>query len=450
MISDEELKEMVHKLEPVLGPKTKTLWYRFINAKTSQRREALGRKIRLLAERFLDHYENRIRLPPPNPEETNGEYKLGTIIYPDEPYSDIGLREDEFCKHIMIVGMTGTGKTTATIQILKELRRRGKRFMVFDWQREYKKLKKTDEFKDVKVLRIEKGGFLFNPLIPPKGTDVREWAAKLVDVINHAYLGSYGTEYILRDLLIKSYTHTKIFEGSDEYPTFNLAKVYLRKNFFKGRMEWWNQTAARILDNLTYEGGLGPVLNTEHKTNLKELLKEDIVIELDTLSNDDKKFLTEALVLWIYEFRKNQGETNEFRHAIIIEEAHNILSKKKEKTEGGETIMESTLRMIRKFGESIIVIDQEPGKLSESIKANTNTKISFTLGNGKDIEDISKSMELTWEQEKYLDVLKVGHAMIKVKGRIEKPVMICFPKYETGTPNKKEQGGEVFLGSEES
>ena len=63
-------------------------------------------------------------------------------------------------------------------------------------------------------------------------------------------------------------------------------------------MEWWNQTAARILDNLTYEGGLGPVLNTEKKTNLKELLKEDVIIELDTLSNDDKKFLTEALRSW--------------------------------------------------------------------------------------------------------------------------------------------------------
>jgi hypothetical protein len=76
--------------------------------------------------------------------------------------------------------------------------------MVFDWQREYKKLKKSEDFKDVKVLRVEKEGFKFNPLIPPKGTDVREWAAKLVDVINHAYLGSYGTEFILRDLLIKA------------------------------------------------------------------------------------------------------------------------------------------------------------------------------------------------------------------------------------------------------
>ena len=58
-------------------------------------------------------------------------------------------------------------------------------------------------------------------------------------------------------------------------------------------------------------------------------------------------------------------------------------------------------------------------------------------------------MELTWEQEKYLDVLKVGHAIIKVKGRIDKPVMINFPKYETPPSEKEERTGEVFLGSEE-
>ncbi len=449
MIPDEKLKEIVHKLEPVLGPQAKMLWYKYLNSRTPQTKESWRRKISLLGERLLNQYENDIELPPPLPEETIGEYRLGTIIYPNKPYSVFGLREDEFCKHIMITGMTGTGKTTAVIQILKELRKHNKNFMVFDWQREYKKLRKLEEFKELRILRVEKDSFRFNPLIPPKGTDVREWTAKLVDVINHAYLGSYGTEYILRNLLIKAYRHTKTLEGKEEYPTFKLVKEYLKKNFLRGRMEWWNQTAIRILDNLTYEGGLGPVLNTEKKTNLKELLKSDVIIELDPLSNDDKKFLTEALLLWIYEFRKNQGETHEFRHGIIIEEAHNILSKKKEKSEGGETIMESTLRMIRKFGEAVIVIDQEPSKLSESIKANTNTKIAFTLGNGKDIEDISKSMELNKEQRKYLDILEVGHAIVRIKGRIEKPVMVYFPKFEIAILKKEKRSGEVFLGSEE-
>jgi type IV secretory pathway VirB4 component len=450
MMPDEKLKETVHQLEPVIGPQAKMLWYKYLNAKTPERKEAWRRRIKILAEKVLDNYADEIRLPPPTPEQTSGDYQLGLVIYPDKPYSVFGLREEEFCKHVMITGMTGTGKTTAALQIIKELKKHDKRFLVFDWQQEYKKLRKLEQFKDLKVLRVGKDStFRFNPLIPPKGTDVEEWLAKLVDVINHAYLGSYGTEYVLRGSIIKAYQQMKTLEGSNEFPTFKLVKQHLKKNFFRGRMEMWNQTGMRILESLTYEGGLGQVLNAEAKTNLKELLKNDVIIELDALSSDDKKFLTEALLLWIYEFRKNQGETPDLRHAIIIEEAHNILSKKKEKTEGGETIMETTLRMIRKFGEAVIVIDQEPSKLSESIKANTNTKITFTLGNGKDIFDMATSMEISQEQRKSIDLLKVGHAVVKVKGRVESPIMVYFPKFENNTHEVREnETGGVSLGSE--
>ena len=438
----EDIKAIVQQLEPVLGSNAKILWYKYITAKTIERRMKWERRIMLLAERALKAYEDRITLPPPRHEETRGPYDLGWVIYPDRPYSPFGLREDEFCKHILIVGMTGTGKTTATMQILKQLKKQGKRFLAFDWQKEYKKLQNLEEFKDLLVLKVGRNSsFKFNPLIPPKSIDVREWLPKLVDVLNHAYLGGYGTEYILRDAILKAYKQAKVFEGSKEYPTFKLVRQYLKKNFFKGRMEWWNQTSTRILESLTYEGGLGSVLNTERQPNMKELLKKDVILELDALSSDDKKFLTEALLLWIYEFRKSQGESEELKHAIVIEEAHNILSKKKESTLGGETIMETTLRMIRKFGEAVIVIDQEPSKLSESIKANTNTKISFTLGNGKDIQDIARSMELSQAQRKSLDMLKTGQAIAKVKGRIEQPILINFPKFEITTAQRKRENG---------
>lgn len=431
MMPDDKLKEIIKELEPVIGQKAKLLWYKYLSARTPERKEAWRRKIKVIGESVLKKLDDKPLLPPPNPEVLSGDYYLGSVVYPEEHFADFGLKEEEVCKHLMITGMTGAGKTTAVLQLIDQLRKHRKNFLVFDWQREYKKLRKFDKYKNLKVLTVgREAKCRFNPLCPPKGTDVLEWLAKLVDVINHAYLGGYGTEYILRDVLMKAYQHTKTLEGSGEYPTFNLVKQYQKKNFFKGRMEWWSQTAKRILENLTYAGGLGPVLNNSQKTNIKALLKEDVVLELDRLSNDDKTFLTEALLLWIYEYRKNQGETKELRHVIIIEEAHNILSKAKERKAGGETVMETTLRMIRKFGQGVVVLDQEPSKVSESMKANTNTKITFTLGNGKDIQDISKSMELTREQTKSLDILKVGHAIVKIKGRIDKPILIKFPKFD--------------------
>lgn len=431
MITDERLRAAVQELEPVLGSQAKALWYKFISARTPERKESWRRKIKMVVQATLDKYSDKPILPPPSPETTRGELHLGNVIYPDRPYSDFGLSPRELTKHVLITGMTGTGKTTATLQIIDQLKRYNKNFLVFDWQREYKKLKRHNKLQKLKVLSVgREANFRFNPLCPPKGTDVLEWMAKLVDVINHAYLGGYGTEFILRDVLLKAYKHTKTLEGSGDYPNFLLVRQLLTKNFFKGRQDLWNQTAIRILENLTYQGGLGPTLNTERKTNLKALLKQDLILELDRLSNNDKTFLTEAIMLWIYEYRKNQGETKELRHVIIIEEAHNILSKAKERRQGGETVMETTLRMIRKFGQGVIVLDQEPSKVSESMKANTNTKITFTLGNGKDIQDISKSMELTKEQTKYLDILKVGQALVKIKGRIDKPILVKFPNYK--------------------
>jgi len=134
--------------------------------------------------------------------------------------------------------------------------------------------------------------------------------------------------------------------------------------------------------------------------------------------------------LWLYEYRKNQSVRETFKHALVIEEGHHVLSQKKENVEGAETILETCLRQIREYGEAVIVIDQEPSKLSNSIKANTYTKITFNLGNGKDIEDICRCMGLDEEEQQYVNLLDVGHAIVSLKGRIHVPLHIQFPRIQ--------------------
>ena len=92
MMPDDKLKETVHQLEPVIGPQAKMLWYKYLNAKTPERKEAWRRRIKLLAEKALDSYNDEIRLPPPTPDQTGGDYQLGLVIYPDQPYSVSGLK----------------------------------------------------------------------------------------------------------------------------------------------------------------------------------------------------------------------------------------------------------------------------------------------------------------------------------------------------------------------
>ena len=82
----------------------------------------------------------------------------------------------------------------------------------------------------------------------------------------------------------------------------------------------------------------------------------------------------------------------------------------------------------REFGEALVVIDQEPTKLSNSIKANTYTKITFNLGNGDDIQDIANCLSLTPEEREYIDLLAVGQAIVSLKGRVQRPLLVEFPK----------------------
>ena len=86
--------------------------------------------------------------------------------------------------------------------------------------------------------------------------------------------------------------------------------------------------------------------------------------------------------------------------------------------------METCLRQIREFGEAVVVIDQEPHKLSDSIKANTYTKITFNLGNGKDILDISTCMNLTKDQADCISMLAVGKAIVSMSGRVFDPMLL--------------------------
>lgn len=53
--------------------------------------------------------------------------------------------------------------------------------------------------------------------------------------------------------------------------------------------------------------------------------------------------------------------------------------------------------------------------------------MTFNLGNGIDILNISECMMLTPEEVRYIDLLKVGEAIVKLKGRVFKPLLVKLP-----------------------
>lgn len=433
-MTSRETEEKLRKLASVNRKQANLGWLFYLSGEGEERDQADQLIDVLLFQKLRKGYQERIFLEPPSPAICDGTYRLGTVVYPPgKAYGSFGLREDEWIKHILITGMTGTGKTNLAFQILSELRSHGKSFMVFDWKRNYRDLRQLPRFRDLLVYTVARdiAPFRFNPLIPPPGAEPGHWLMKLVDVLKHAYFVGEGVEYLLREGIDATYEACGLFNGTQQQvPTFEHVRTWVARQRLQGRMSLWKASAMRVLESLCFRHGLGPVVNNEASWNHERLLSSAVVLELDALSDSDKVFLTEAIILWIYECLKTRGKRESFEHALLIEEGHHILSHKKENVEGAETIMETSLRQIREFGESVIVIDQEPSKLSNSIKANTYTKITFNLGNGKDILEISNCMGLDKEEAGYLDLLEVGHAIVSLRGRVFAPLYVMFPKIE--------------------
>jgi DNA helicase HerA-like ATPase len=341
------------------------------------------------------------------------------VLYPSgRTFAPFGIREEEWIKHLLIVGMTGSGKTNLGFLILRELWRHHKPTLVFDWKRNYRDLLQLPEMREARVYTIGRDirPLRFNPLLPPPGTQPGEWIMRLVDVIKHAYFVGEGVEYLLREAIDRVYQECGLFEAQPrQSPNFFQVRAYVTAKRLQGRMSLWKASAVRVLESLCFTHGLGPVVNTNAPWAHKEILSRPVVLELDALSDADKIFFTEALILWIYELRKAEPKREVFKHALLIEEGHHVLSQAKENHEGVETIMETSLRQIREFGEAVIVIDQEPTKLSNSIKANTYTKFVFNLGNGRDKEDIARCLGLDDEERLYIDRLGVGEAVVSTK-----------------------------------
>ncbi|MEM2986934.1 MAG: hypothetical protein QXV60_02430, partial [Nitrososphaerota archaeon] len=80
--------------------------------------------------------------------------------------------------------------------------------------------------------------------------------------------------------------------------------------------------------------------------------------------------------------------------------------------EGKETIIEKMLKEMRKFNESIWIIDQRPINVSRDILALCGTIICLKLQYSSDIEKISDTMHLNKEQSIKLQELKKGEAIV--------------------------------------
>ncbi len=429
----DRVREICRQLKPILGEKMEQVFQAYL-AEDETGKQQLEAYLELLQAKHMPMRLDSVatQLVPPNPTQAYGEYELGTILYGGKERGVFGLRESEWIQHVGIYGRTGAGKTNLGFKIVEELVKHGKPVLILDWKRNYRDLLTNPLFKDAKVYTIGKSiaPFTFNPLIPPPGTNPKTWLKKLDEVIAHSYMLGNGVLYLLQQTLDQLYEEFGVYDGTvQRWPTFQDLLDKTRKLEVRGREAGWLSSTLRGLASLCF-GDMGDLVNHPSANSPETLLDQTVILELDALAQSDKVFVASALLLWIHHRRMVEPTREQFKHAIIIEEAHHLLSDERRSLVGGQSVMEITFRELREFGESLTLLDQHPSQISLPALGNTIATISLNLKTSKDVNAMSQCMLLDGPEKDILGSLEVGEAVVKLQGRIQGPFMIRIPKFQ--------------------
>lgn len=412
----------------MIGEKANRYWLAYLSEDADGKRE-LEIGLSLLVAKLLgnDVQDQEVPLSSPPSSVAAGPYPLGNIYYGQKLLHSFGIQEDEWIQHTAIFGRSGAGKTNTVVVVIEDLLEHKKPFLIFDWKRNYRDL--IPKHKD-KILAYTIGRqtvpFAFNPLIPPEGTDASVWLKKLIEIIAHSYYLGEGVMFLLQEAIHSAYKEFKVYTSTQEqYPTFQHVYRWLEDHPAKGRKALWMDSALRGVKSICF-GNMGKVVNTAVQPNLASLLEKNVILELDSLTNADKTFIIESLLLWIHHYRLAQPHRETFKHALIIEEAHHILLKRTG-GQGGEAITDTIIREIRELGEAIVLVDQHPSLISVPALGNTYTTIAMNLKHKSDVSAVGAAMLLDEDQRDILGKLPVGMAVVKLQGRWLHPFVIKIP-----------------------
>jgi hypothetical protein len=423
-----DIEGLCRKLKPIIGIKADELWYMWLASDLQERKE-LEIEIQLIAEKVLKHgplQDRVILLPPPEEEQAKGDFLLGDIIYRDKKLFPIYLKEEDFIKQIGIFSITGGGKTNTGLLLALQLIKKKIPFMVIDWKRQWRSmlsLSKELNFEGVEVYTIGRDviPFLWNPFRPPPNIDYKTWISVIAECLEKSHLGGLG----VADFFIRIYE--KLFnERKDEnfYPNFYDGLSELEKIKVGGREFLWWQSTKRIFKSFTF-GPSSKSFNARNPLKLEELFEKPVILELDQeMPKPLRIFFTELILRFIHLYRLSQGESEELRHVLFLEEIHNLFQVNKYE-KGRIDSLENVYREIRSFGQGLVSITQHCSLLPVHVLGNSHTLIFLALQHQDDIEAARKSMFLIRDDEVYLNMLKTGQGIVKVMERIN-PCLVKF------------------------
>ncbi len=358
----------------------------------------------------------------------------------------VGLQLQDLTRHALLVGTTGSGKTNSSLALLEQLWVDHQiPFLVLEPVNskldDYRWLATRPGFEQMLVLTVgnEKiAPFRLNPFQVPAGVSVGAHAAGLLSCFDSAFGLWDPLPNIYRRALRLTYTTAgwssdDVADGGpdEHWPTLDSFITSMRQ--VTNELDYQGEVRSNILagsmvraESLA-EGVAASTLACRSSFPVDVLLSRPVVIELAQVSENAKEqALVTALLLQIMtEHYKATRQPGGLQHVTVIEEAHRLLARP---TAGGAQAHEgdararaaeafaNSLAENRKYGEALVIIDQDPTKLITDAVKNTGTKIMHRLPGTEDRDVLAGAMGLSEDQRSFAMQLGPMQALVHHDG----------------------------------
>lgn len=364
--------------------------------------------------------------PPIDPEEAHGEIELGLVRNKYSQQISFGLRLKEMVRNVLLIGLIGSGKTTAIIKILSGLMSFMAKMLVFDIKKDFIHLPQL--FPEVWKFKLPGAGFKWN-LLQPAIRNWKRWAGILAQTIANSlgFFAGQSTEAFIYKTLLQLYSRYDMNNEAypsllDLYDFLQMKKV--NKEFARGTEEY--RSFERFLNRVeTLVFSFEEVVDCSKGFELAKILDHHTVFDIAELKEDCQTVFTELFLTQILGYRLEKKERGGIlRNVAVLDDAKRLMPAYREDQQSAIANMSRIIAFSREFGVGFIVAECDPALLAHSAKAACYTRLCFNLTDGKDIAAAVSSLKLDPEQAAEIQRLRIGEAVVRMSGRIDRPFVI--------------------------
>ncbi|MEL9940325.1 MAG: ATP-binding protein [Ignisphaera sp.] len=312
------------------------------------------------------------------------------------------LKADHIAKHIIIVGATGSGKSTTASIIAREAAKNGYLVFVIDWHGEYLSL--LNNFAGVEYSNPVGGSI---PTFLNLRSIVEYEPLAFIEILENALELTPPQVHILEEAM-KTLLNRKSMDIYD----IDLLIDIIQNTSISAR--WVAESREALIRKLKVLSS--DYLNIKWR-NLKEIGVEKGKITIFDLSQIPNTRVKRILASISIKTASLKAQYNEIEKPllIIVDEAHNVFTK--------DNPISNLVAEVRKWGMGFVVVTQSPSLLSSVVLRNTNTRIIHTMKSSMDIKVLLGLSILKKEYKKIIPSLRPGEALVLVP-ELPEPVLV--------------------------